>query len=102
MSDQKQYGKFSPMMVGVKTNIKFYRKMKSLKMNEASTKLGISRKQLEDYETLRNYGAHVEIEVLAKMALVYNFPIERLIGANQTLPWAKAFIRPRSRKGSAT
>ena len=102
MNDQKQYGKFSPMMVVVKKNIKQARKQKGLPMLEAARKVGISRKQLEDLETRRNYGAHVDLEILAKMSLVYNFPIEELIGDFPDLPWAKAFIRPRSRKGSAT
>ena len=56
-------------------------------MAEGSRLLGVSRKQLEDIETIRNYGCHLEIEVLAKVKVVYNVSIDSLVGelpADQT------------------
>ncbi len=56
-------------------------------MAEGSRLLGVSRKQLEDIETIRDYGCHLEIEVLAKVKVVYNVSIDSLVGelpADQT------------------
>ena len=56
-------------------------------MAEGSRLLGVSRKQLEDIETIRDYGCHLEIEVMAKVKVVYNVSIDSLVGelpADQT------------------
>ncbi|MES3007891.1 MAG: hypothetical protein V4751_08990 [Pseudomonadota bacterium] len=56
-------------------------------MAEGSRLLGVSRKQLEDIETTRDYGCHLEIELLAKVKVVYNVSIDQLLGelpADQT------------------
>lgn len=45
-------------------------------MNEGARLLNISRKQLEDIETGRNYGCHIELELLAKIKAVYGASID--------------------------
>ncbi len=49
-------------------------------MSEGSHLLGVSRKQLEDIETTRDYGCHLEIELLAKVKVVYKVSLDTLLG----------------------
>lgn len=76
--------KFSPYMQGIKERIKAARIASGMNMNVAAEALGISRKQLEDIETLRNYGSHVEIEMLAKMSILYNKRLSTLTALPQS------------------
>ena len=39
-------------------------------MNEGASLLAVSRKQLEDIETVRNYGCHLDLELLAKIKVI--------------------------------
>jgi len=49
-------------------------------MTEGSALLGVSRKQLEDIETARDYGCHLEVELLAKVKVVYKISLDELLG----------------------
>ena len=69
-------------------------------MNEGARLLGISRKQLEDIETIRNYGCHIDLEILAKMKVIYKASMDDMVG---TLPddlESEYYKRPRKRLGS--
>lgn len=96
----EQYSKFSPITVQTKRNLKALRMENGDNMNEAAKRLGVSRKQLEDLETERNYGCHVDLEILGKYATVYHTPISHIVelhaNANDTF-----YVRPRQRVGSA-
>ena len=58
--NQPQFSKFSPITVTVKKNIRQLRLNAGYSMNEGARLLGISRKQLEDVETVRNYGCRAD------------------------------------------
>ncbi|MXX07454.1 MAG: helix-turn-helix transcriptional regulator [Gammaproteobacteria bacterium] len=68
--------KFSPIALDVKKNIRDLRLKAGYSMNEGARLLNISRKQLEDIETGRNYGCHIELELLAKIKAVYGASID--------------------------
>lgn len=85
MSDQQL--KFSPLTIRIKEQVRRLRLLAGYSMGEGSRLLGVSRKQLEDIETTRDYGCHLEIELLAKVKVVYNVSIDTLVGdlpADQT------------------
>lgn len=85
MSDQQL--KFSPLTIRIKGQVRRQRLLAGYSMSEGSRLLGVSRKQLEDIETTRDYGCHLEIELLAKVKVVYNVSIDTLLGdlpADQT------------------
>ena len=95
-----QYSKFSPLTVSVKKNTRQLRLDAGYSMNEGARLLGISRKQLEDIETIRNYGCHIDLEVLAKMALIYNASLDKIVGNFPEDHYSDFFERPRKRRGS--
>ncbi len=90
-----QYSKFSPLTVAVKRNLRQLRIDAGYSMNEGARLLGISRKQLEDIETIRNYGCHIDLEVLAKMTLVYNVSLDKIVIDLPQDHYSKFFDRPR-------
>jgi transcriptional regulator with XRE-family HTH domain len=95
MSDQQL--KFSPLTIRIKGQIRRLRLLAGNSMAEGSRLLGVSRKQLEDIETTRDYGCHLEIELLAKVKVVYNVSLDSLVGelpADQTTDF---FARKRRR-----
>jgi hypothetical protein len=69
-------------------------------MNEGARLLGISRKQLEDIETIRNYGCHLDLELLAKMKVIYNKSLDEIIAGLPEDHYSEYFTRPRKRLGS--
>jgi len=69
-------------------------------MNEGARRLNISRKQLEDIETGRNYGCHVALELLAKIKVIYGASVDDLIGDLPKKADSEYFSRPRKRIGS--
>lgn len=69
-------------------------------MNEGARLLNITRKQLEDIETGRNYGCHIELELLAKVKVVYGVSLDDLVGELPMNPVSEYFSRPRKRIGS--
>lgn len=62
--------------------------------------LGISRKQLEDIETPRNYGCHLDLEILVKIKVIYNVSLDHLLGQIPSDPLSNYYDRPRKRVGS--
>ncbi len=92
--------KFSPVTIDVKKNIRKLRLEAGYSMNEGAKRLNISRKQLEDIETGRNYGCHVELELLAKIKVIYGASVDDLIGDLPAKADSEYFSRPRKRIGS--
>ena len=76
----EQRKKFSPLTEGVKGRIRRLRLDAGFSMTKGSELLGVSRKQLEDIETTRDYGCHLDIELLAKIRLAYNVSLDDLLG----------------------
>jgi len=91
--------KFSPVTIDVKKNIRKLRLDAGYSMNEGARRLNISRKQLEDIETGRNYGCHVELELLAKIKVIYGASVDDLIGDLPKKADSEYFSRPRKRIG---
>jgi len=100
MSEHAQYTKFSPITVSVKKNIRELRLNAGYSMNEGARLLGISRKCLEDIETLRNYGAHLDLEILAKYAIIYSVAVSEIVGSLPNDAKSSYYVRPRKRLGS--
>lgn len=98
--NQPQFSKFSPITVAVKNNIRQLRLNAGYSMNEGARLLGISRKQLEDIETVRNYGCHLDLELLAKMKVIYKTSLDEMVGDLPDDYYADYFERPRKRLGS--
>lgn len=98
--NQPQFSKFSPITVSVKKNIRQLRLNAGYSMNEGARLLGISRKQLEDIETVRNYGCHLDLELLAKMKVIYNTSLDEMVGDLPDDYYSEYFVRPRKRLGS--
>ena len=69
-------------------------------INEAAHLLGVSRKQLEDIETIRNYGCHLDLELLAKMKVIYKTSLDELVGEISEDYYSEFYVRPRKRLGS--
>lgn len=63
--------KFTPEEQNIKDRLFALRINKGLSMSEGATLLGISRKQLEDIETLRNYGRHIDVDLLIMYMCAY-------------------------------
>jgi len=71
-------------------------------MNEGARLLGVSRKQLEDIETIRNYGCHLDLEVLAKIKVIYNASLDDMVDELPADYYSEYFSRPRKRLGSSS
>ena len=95
-----QYSKFSPITVAVKKNVRQLRLTAGYSMNEGARLLGVSRKQLEDIETIRNYGCHLDLELLAKLKVIYNASLDELVGDLPEDYYSDYFVRPRKRVGA--
>lgn len=95
-----QYSKFSPITVAVKKNVRQLRLDAGYSMNEGARLLGVSRKQLEDIETIRNYGCHLDLELIAKLKVIYKCSLDDLIGELPEDYYSEYFVRPRKRVGS--
>ena len=89
--------KFSPLTIRIKEQIRLLRRLAGHSMSEGSALLGVSRKQLEDIETSRNYGCHLEIELLAKVKVVYKVSIDELLGDLPADTDGELFSRKRRR-----
>lgn len=68
--------KIKPFEQSMKKLLKTARLEYGLSMMEAAERLGVNRKQLEDFETFRNYGCHVDLAWLLKAAIAYGIKIE--------------------------
>lgn len=95
MSDQQL--KFSPLTLRVKEHIRRLRLDAGYSMTEGSNLLGVSRKQLEDIETGRDYGCHLELELLAKIKVIYKVSIDDLLGELPSDSDSEFFVRKRRR-----
>jgi DNA-binding XRE family transcriptional regulator len=87
--------KFSPITIRVKRNIRQLRLQYGYSMNEAASLLGVSRKQLEDIETVRNYGCHLDLELLAKVKVIYGVSLDEVFGELPSDYYSDFYIRPR-------
>lgn len=96
-----QYSKFSPLTVTVKKNVRQLRLDAGYSMNVGARLLGISRKQLEDIETIRNYGCHIDLEILAKMGVIYKASLDNILADLPQDYYSGYFERPRKRRGSS-
>ena len=92
-----QFTKFSPITVLVKRTIKKLRIDAGYSMNEGARLLGASRKQLEDIETIRNYGCHLDLELLAKIKVIYRTSLDEIVGELSDDYYSAYFERPRNR-----
>jgi len=95
-----QFSKFSPITVAVKRNVRQLRLNAGYSMNEGARLLGISRKQLEDVETIRNYGCHLDLELLAKIKVIYKTSLDEIVGSLPDDYYSDYFLRPRKQMGS--
>ncbi len=98
--NSKANAKFSPIALDVKKNIRRLRLKAGHSVNEGARLLNISRKQLEDIETGRNYGCHIELEILAKIKVVYGASIDAMVGDPPSNTASEYYSRPRKRIGS--
>ncbi len=98
MSDEQL--KFSPLTIRVKEHIRRLRLDAGYSMIEGSNLLGVSRKQLEDIETTRDYGCHLELELLAKIMLIYKVSLDELIGELPNDSESEFFVRKRRRNAN--
>jgi len=92
--------KFSPVTLVAKKNIKALRISSGHKMIAGAKLLGVTVKQLEDIETTKDYGCHIDLEILAKVSAVYYASINILLGDLPTNPYDPHYRRARVRVGS--
>jgi hypothetical protein len=59
----------------------------------------VSRKQLENIETIRNYGCHLDLELLATMKLIYQTSLDKLAGQVPEDYYSDFYVLPRKRLG---
>jgi transcriptional regulator with XRE-family HTH domain len=75
-----KYSEFLSIALSVKKNVSQLQLKAGYSMNEGARLLDVSQKQLEDIETVRNYGCHLDLELLAKIKAVYKTSMDELIG----------------------
>lgn len=92
--------KFSPVTIATKLNIKGLRLDAKHSMNKGASLLGLTRKELEDVETTRNYGRHLDLEILVKVSAVYETSIDNIVGPVPSGCHVEYTERPRKRLGS--
>ncbi len=97
---QVQFSKFSQIAVTAKKNGRQLRLNAGYSMKQGARLLGVSPKQLEDIETTRNYGCHLDLELLAKMKVIYKTSLDELIGKIPEDCYSEYYERPRKRLGS--
>jgi len=73
-----QREKINAVEARAKRNLKSARLDRGWNMNEAAKLLGCTRKKLEDIETVRNYGCHLDYDFLLKAKKVYGISIDSL------------------------
>ena len=77
MSNKK--GKISPAETFAKGVLKQARLEREWSIREGAYALGITHKNLEDIETSRDYGCHLDFRVLAEYRKVYGLNLNQLI-----------------------
>ena len=100
--EHSQFTKFSPITVLVKRTIRKLRIDAGHSMNEGARLLAVSRKQLEDIETIRNYGCHLDLELLAKIKVIYRKSLDEIVGELPDDYYSEYFERPRQRAKSSS
>jgi len=70
--------KINEVEARAKHNLKQARLDLGINMNEAAEYLKCTRKKLEDIETTRNYGCHLDYMFLLKASEVYGMTIDSL------------------------
>ena len=55
---------------------------------------------IEDIETIRNYGCHLDLEILAKIKAIYKTSLDELVGDIPDDYYSDYYVRPRKRLGS--
>ena len=89
--------KFSSVTLNAKKNIRLLRLARGYSMNEGARLLSVSRKQLEDIETARNYGCHLDLELLAKVKVIYDISLDDLFGELPSDYFSDYYTRPRKK-----
>ncbi len=97
-----QFTKFSPITVLVKRTIRKLRIDAGHSMNEGARLLAVSRKQLEDIETIRNYGCHLDLELLAKIKVIYRKSLDEIVGELPDNYYSEYFERRRKRTSAGS
>ena len=95
--EHSQFTKFSPIAVLVKRTIRNLRIDAGHSMYEGARLLGVSRKQLEDIETIRNYGCHLDLELLAKIKVIYRTSLDEIVGELPDDYYSEYFERRRKK-----
>jgi transcriptional regulator with XRE-family HTH domain len=95
-----QFTKFSPFTVAVKGKIRELRLQAGYSMNKGARMILVTRKMLEDIETVRNYGCHIDLEILGKICVAYNTSPSFLFEGMPETSASVVFERPRRRVGS--
>ena len=92
-----QYSKFSPLTVAAKKNIRQLRLDMGFSVKQGARLMDISRRLLEDIETTRNYGCHIDLETLAKFKVAYKASLDDIVGDLPQDQHSEFFDRPRKR-----
>ena len=82
-------------MIKLKRKLRIIRLERELNMNEAAATLGMSRKQLEDIETIRPYGAHVQFETALFIVGIYKASVADILALQTSITNIADFQRPR-------
>lgn len=93
----QQQSKFSPLTMRVKQRIRQLRLIAGYSMTEGARLLSISRKQLEDIETTRDYGCRIDLEILAKVKVIYQSSLDDILGDLPEDRYSAFYIRHRRR-----
>ena len=95
--EHSQFTKFSPITVLVKRAIKERRGGAGDAINEGARLVGMWRKQREDVETVRNYGCHLDLELLAKIKVIDRKSLDGIVGELPDDYYSEYFERRRKR-----
>lgn len=76
---QQDKSKFSANELHTKSRIKEIRIAQGFDMAEGAKRMEISRKQLEDIETPRNYGCHITLDILVKASEALKVPVQTFV-----------------------
>jgi transcriptional regulator with XRE-family HTH domain len=83
---KRQGTKYKPLTRLAKKLLKQRRNELELTVEALAKKLKVSRKKVEDYETLRNYGCYIDIEDAAIWAKALDVPISYFFNEKNLAP----------------
>jgi len=75
----KQGEKFTKETQQAKRNIRRLRLLAGYSVYKGADILGLSRKQMEDVETIRNYGCYLSLDLLVRVCKAYNTDLDSLL-----------------------